>query len=238
MQLPKKLPIIYCDDAIVAVNKPSGLLVHRSAIDRHETRFAVQTLRDQLGKRVYPVHRLDKPTSGVLLFAFSPEMTQKIAANWQAVEKRYLAITRGKVSETVLNHPVRTITESGKEKIQDAETAFTPLITAQLPISFGKRAVEFNYTQFSLLEAMPKTGRKHQIRKHLKHLNHPIVGDTRYGRGEINRYFREHYQLNRLMLHCQSMRLSHPLSGKMLALYAPLDSHWYRLLGAMAWRRY
>lgn len=233
-----QLPIIYHDAHIVAINKPSGLLVHRSAIDRHETRFAVQTLRDQLGRRVYPVHRLDKPTSGVLLFAFSAEMTQKISGDWQAVKKRYLAITRGKLSETVLNHPVRTISESGKEKIQDAETAFTPLMSAQLPISFGKRATEFNYTHFSLVEAMPKTGRKHQIRKHLKHLNHPIVGDTRYGRGEINRYFREAYQLNRLMLHCQSMRLSHPLTGKMLTLYAPLDSRWYQLLGAMPWQKY
>lgn len=228
------LPILYCDDFIVAVNKPSGLLVHRSTIDKQETRFAVQTLRNQLARRVYPVHRLDKPTSGVLLFTFHSEITQQISQYWHTVEKRYLTIARGSVSALTLNHAIRRIDHRGREKRQAAETIFEPLATAKLPISFGNRTNEFSDTTFSLLEAVPKTGRRHQIRKHLKHLSHPIVGDTRYGRGEINRYFRQAYQVNRLLLHCHVMYLPHPITGKLLTLHAPLDSTWLRILGGMS----
>ncbi len=224
---------------MVAVNKPSGLLVHRSPIDKRETRFALQTLRNQLGRHVYPVHRLDKPTSGVLLFALTPDIASRLCEQWSDIDKRYLAITRGRLQSTELKHPIRTICESSRnptsDKIQAAETHFKALAYAQLPVVFGKRSQTFSHTTFSLVEAAPKTGRKHQIRKHLKHLNHPIIGDTRHGRGEINRYFRQHFQTNRLMLHCQQLHLIHPVTAMPLNLYAPLDSTWHYLLGRLAW---
>ncbi len=243
MNIPT-LPIIYQDSDLIAINKPSGLLVHRSALDKYETQFAVQTLRDQIGQHVYPIHRLDKPTSGVLLFAFTPEIVQRVSQYWHNVDKRYFAIVRGKLNSQCLNHPIRTLSEMSKsfrssktqqEKIQSGETEFQCLAYSQLPISFGKRAHDFPYTTFSLVEARPKTGRKHQIRKHLKHLNHPIVGDTRYGRGEINRYFRQ-YGIQRLLLHCHYLGLQHPATGENLHIHAPLDSTWQRFLMGKNWR--
>lgn len=229
------LPVVYQDDYLIAVNKPSGLLVHRSAIDKYETTFAVQTLRNQLGKKVYPIHRLDKPTSGILLFATSSDITQQVASQWQQVEKDYLCVVRGNIHDTALEHPIRTRLDNGEEKIQTASTIFTRVGGTTIPVSFGKSAAHYRATHFSLVKAMPKTGRKHQIRKHCKHLNHPIVGDTRYGRGEINRYFRQHYYMKRLLLHCQAMRLIHPVSDKPLCLYAKLDSTWCRLLTNLTW---
>ncbi len=230
------LPILYKDESLVVINKPSGLLVHRSVIDKYETRFAVQLLRNQLGQKVYPVHRLDKPTSGVLLFALNPEAAHLISRQWPSVEKRYFALTRGKVSDCEINHPVKTEDKAGHEKVQTATTIITCLNTFCLPVVFGKQAGRYTETSFSLIEAQPKTGRKHQIRKHLKHISHPIVGDTRYGRGEINRYFRKHYHVNRLMLHCHTLRFCHPLKKKTVNVYAPLDATWLRLLSHVEWR--
>lgn len=221
-----QLPILYHDSDLVIINKPSGLLVHRSPIDKCETQFAVQLLRDQIGQVVYPVHRLDKPTSGILLFALNTDIVRQLSVQWDKVEKNYLAITRGKVENCFIDHPITTKPDKGdnftQAKIQSAQTDIQVIATTTLNIGFGKLAHRYPTTDFSLLSVTPKTGRKHQIRKHLKHINHPIVGDTRYGRGEINRYFRKHYDCNRLLLHCQTMTFSHPISGKRLSVSAEI----------------
>ncbi|PID64440.1 MAG: pseudouridylate synthase [Gammaproteobacteria bacterium] len=233
-----KLSILYQDHHLVAINKSSGLLVHRSTIDRYETRFALQLLRRQLGRKVFPLHRLDKPTSGVLLFALNRDTAKCLSMDWQAVEKSYFALTRGKLLDTRVSHPIRSRAEKGrgKEKVQAAETQLRRLATAQLPVVFGNKRSAFTHTVFSWVQACPKTGRKHQIRKHLKHLNHPIVGDTAYGRGEINRYFRDNFAVQRLLLHCAMVRLRHPVDGRCCVIYAPLDSTWQRVLTQLPWR--
>lgn len=224
------LPIIYQDDELVAINKPSGLLVHRSPIDKHETQFAVQLLRDQIGQAVYPIHRLDKPTSGVLLFALNPDGVRELSLMWDKVEKTYWAITRGKVRDGFIDHPITTKPDKGdnftEPKVQTAQTAVKVLSTATLNVGFGKSAADYPTTDFSLIEARPQTGRKHQIRKHLKHIHHPIVGDTRYGRGEINRYFRQQYHIHRLLLHCQSLHFPHPITQKSIVITATVDESW------------
>lgn len=226
------LAILYQDEYLVAINKPSGLLVHRSTIDKRETVFAVQTLRNQLNRRVFPVHRLDKPTSGVLLFTLNREVANMMSHQWQDVEKHYLAATRGKVKSQHINHPITTQPDKGdrfsRPKVQAAQTHITQLAATTLPVSFGKSAANYPNTSFSLVYACLETGRKHQVRKHLKHINHPIIGDTRYGRGEINRYFRETHNIHRLMLHCLSLRFTHPVTRQTLNIYAPLDSTWHR----------
>lgn len=226
------LPILYQDEHLVAINKPSGLLVHRSLMDKSETRFAVQTLRNQLGRHVFPVHRLDKPTSGVLVFALDSETAKLISQQWESAEKTYFALARGKLHDTTVNHPIRTPPENAhrETKIQAAETAFRSLATTQLPVVFGNNPKGFTHTAFSLVEARPKTGRKHQIRKHLKHLSHPIIGDTRYGRGEINRYFHAQFMVSRLMLHCTTLSFSHPVNQQTFSIHAPLDSIWQSVL--------
>lgn len=226
------LQIIYHDTDFVAINKPSGLLVHRSTVDKYETRFVVQTLRDQINRHVFPIHRLDKPTSGVLVFALNRDAAKALASKWQHVSKHYLALSRGNVTSQQVNHAITTHPDKGdtftQPKIQSAKTTIENLETVTLPVGFGKLAAHYPNTDFSLLYVSPKTGRKHQIRKHLKHLSHPIVGDTRYGRGEINRYFRETLAIHRLMLHCSSICFNHPLTQQKINIYAPLDSTWHR----------
>lgn len=228
------LSIIYQDDYLVAINKPTGLLVHRSALDKYEKYFAVQILRNQLGQIVFPIHRLDKPTSGILLFALDKQSLTAMSNQWQQVEKTYTAITRGYLTNTLIDHPITTQPEGNDSfttpKHQEAQTQIDLLKTCTLDIGFGKNRTTYPKTTFSWVNATPKTGRKHQIRKHLKHISHPIVGDTRYGKGDINRYFREHYQIHRLMLHCQQMAFSHPVSDQPLVIQAPLDEQWQHII--------
>lgn len=234
-----ELEILYQDDALVVVNKPSGLLVHRSEIDRHETRFALQLLRNQLGQHVYPVHRLDKPTSGVLAFALSPEMASLTTDLWRqrTVEKKYLAIVRGWMPEFIhLDKPMAPPVDkyAKHERVrpeQEAVTDFKLLGTVELPVFIDK----YPQSRYSLVECTPHTGRKHQIRRHLKHLAHPIIGDARYGKGRHSRYFRDQLQAPRLLLHAASLSVTHPVTGEPLTFHAPLDGIWRRLVNDFGW---
>lgn len=236
-----ELEILHQDDALVVINKPSGLLVHRSEIDRHETRFALQLLRDQLGQRVYPVHRLDKPTSGVLAFALSPEMASLTTDLWRqrTVEKQYLAIVRGWMPEFVhLDKPMAPPVDkyARHEKVreeQEAITDFRCLAQVELPVFIDK----YPQSRYSLVECTPHTGRKHQIRRHLKHLAHPIIGDARYGKGRHSRYFRDELQAPRLLLHAASLKVVHPLTGEAMTFNAPVDDIWRQLLQRFGWQQ-
>ncbi|MCK5895995.1 MAG: tRNA pseudouridine(65) synthase TruC [Cocleimonas sp.] len=222
------LDILYHDDVLVAINKPSGLLVHRSLIDRHETEFAIQTTRDQIGQFVYPVHRLDKPTSGVLLFALDKETARNITLQFseKKVKKQYVAVVRGhtKVSDTIdyalkEQHDKMTDVNAKQDKeAQDAVTCYTRQATVELPFAVGRYAT----ARYSLLHLMPTTGRKHQIRRHMKHIFHPIVGDTSHGDGKHNTFFRQQFDCHRLLLQANRLCLAHPISGKALIIDAPL----------------
>ncbi|WP_221800598.1 tRNA pseudouridine(65) synthase TruC [Oceanobacter mangrovi] len=234
------LEIIYQDDYLVAINKPSGLLVHRSEIDRHETRFVLQLLRNQLGKRVYPVHRLDKPTSGVLVFALSSEIASLVVDMWRErdIEKRYLAIVRGYMPEELhldyaMRPPVDKYAKNEVEKPpQEAITDFVRLATVELDVEIDK----YPQSRYSLVEALPKTGRKHQIRRHLKHLSHPIIGDARYGKGRHSRYFRDHLDAGRLLLHAWQLSMQHPVTAETLTFTASMDDVWLRLIDRFDWK--
>ncbi len=235
------MEILYLDDHLVAITKPAGLLVHRSAVDRRETVSALQLTRDRIGRRVYPVHRLDRPTSGVLLFALAREPAAILSAAFAArqVEKRYLAVVRGFIPEEgVINYPLveeqdRTtdrLARSGKGA-QEAVTSFRRLALAELPLPSGGHPT----SRYSLVEARPLTGRKHQIRRHCKHLFHPVMGDTTHGDGFHNKRFREDFGCPRLLLHALTLSLPHPVTGKNLTVTAPLDEEFTRLLCFMGW---
>jgi len=220
------LEILFQDEYLVAINKPSGLLVHRSPIDQYETRFALQMTRDQIGRHVFPVHRLDKPTSGVLLFALSSEVASALTKQFTAttIHKNYLAVVRGYtnnsgVVDSDLQEELDKMTDKLADKDKPAQSAITHyerLATTELPYPVGR----YDTARYSLVSLQPKTGRKHQLRRHMKRIYHPIVGDTTHGDGKQNKFLREQFGLDRLMLHAISMGFLHPVTGKELLINA------------------
>jgi len=223
------LEILYRDEFLVAINKPSGLLVHRSPIDRYETEFAVQILRDQIGQFVYPVHRLDKPTSGVLLFALDKESASLLGEQFMSREskKSYIAIVRGYIQERgIIEHALTVKLDKIADKdssvpieAQEATTEYERLATVELDFAVGK----YDKTRYSLVKLYPMTGRKHQLRRHMKHISHHILGDTKYGRGEHNIFIREQFDCHRMLLHASELQIRHPYTNEILVIQASLD---------------
>lgn len=220
------LEIVFEDEHIVATNKPTGLLVHKSPIDKHETRFALQILRDQLGYQVHPVHRLDKPTSGLLLFAKNSEANKKMQALFseQKISKHYLALVRGFTPSTLtIDHPVKAqIDKKYQPKIiaKDGITELETLDQTELDICIDK----YPKTRYSLVKLSPKTGRRHQLRYHMKHISHPIIGDAKYGKSVHNNYFKQVLSCPRLMLSAFQLAFIHPYTDTAIKLNATPDS--------------
>lgn len=233
------LPIVFQDEHLVVIDKPPGLLVHRSEIDRSETRFAVQLLRDQLGRRVSPVHRLDRGTSGLLVFAFEPEVAARLAAQFaeRGVAKRYLAIVRGIPPEHLLidyslDRPEDPYAHRrGTGTPQSARTRLTRLDTAEIPV----RVDRYPSSRYALVALEPETGRRHQLRRHMKHLAHPIVGDATYGVGRHNRLFAERYGVSRLLLAAVGLGFEHPVTGAALLLRTGPGEGFERVATALGW---
>ncbi|NIY82868.1 tRNA pseudouridine(65) synthase TruC [Vibrio hepatarius] len=235
------LEIIYQDEYFVAVNKPAGMLVHRSWLDKHETQFVMQTLRDQIGQHVFPLHRLDRPTSGVLIFALSSEVASQVMpmfANHE-MEKTYHAIVRGWIEEQgrldyTLKVELDKIADkhaSQDKEAQEAITDYRPLAKVEIPYSTGK----FPTTRYCLMEMQPLTGRKHQLRRHMAHLRHPIVGDTTHGDGKHNKLFRDVFDSHRLLLHSSSLKFVHPFTQQEIVIKAGVDQTWQRLCAEFGW---
>ena len=213
-----KTQVLYQDEYCIAVNKPHGLLVHRTSMSNDKD-FLLQRVRDQSGKKVYPVHRLDRPTSGVVLFAFGKEIVAEFFRVFRerAAKKTYLALVRGWTEDSgVIDSPLKTA--SGKE--QDALTLFKTLAKTEVAIPVGP----YENARYSLVEIDLKTGRTHQIRRHFAHLRHPLVGDTTYGDGRHNQMFRNKFNSHRLMLAATKLELTHPFSGEELIIEAPLET--------------
>ena len=224
--LPQPLSILYQDEDLVAINKPSGLLVHRSPIDKHETRFAVQELRNQIGRHVYPLHRLDKPTSGVLVFALSSKAASFYSLQFREhqIAKTYLALVRGYgPGQMSIDHELSDDADdyAGIKAGGDAKEALTHvncLDQFEIPLVVDR----YPTTRLSLMQCEPVTGRKHQIRRHLKHIGHPIVGDSRHGKGLLNRACEGYFGAGRLWLACTQMVLKRR-DGSLLVINAPLE---------------
>ena len=226
---------------MVAVFKPAGWLVHRTGLDAGETRFVMQALRDQIGQHVHPVHRLDRGTSGVLLFSLEREIGRALSAQFetQQVDKTYLAVVRGHPDEAgIIDHPLTRQYDDYEFRnpasvaaAQDAITDYRRLATVEL----AQRVDRYPTSRYALLELKPRTGRRHQLRRHLKHLAHPIIGDATYGKGRHNRLFQELFGCHRMLLACLEMRLRHPVSGEALTLCAPLAEDFDSVLKALGW---
>jgi tRNA pseudouridine65 synthase len=283
---PKKpvLTILYQDEFMVAVNKPAGLFVHRSYMDKDEIYFALQLVRDQVGQYVYPVHRLDRPTSGVLLFALTKDVATKLNEAFAnkssqvglrsqlktelavefnhnlvqqdkvtelstnegidgcdvAMVKTYYALVRGHLAipEDLIDHALKEkLDKLGDKNVnrdkpaQSAQSYYQVKQQASLPIKVGK----FDSVRYSLIEVRPITGRRHQIRRHLAHLRHPILGDINYGDNKQNPFFIEHFGFKRLMLHAKSLEFNHPVSNERIKISAPFDRQWQQIFTAFEW---
>ncbi|MVM40957.1 pseudouridylate synthase [Spirosoma sp. HMF3257] len=227
--LPQSLPLLYQSNDLVAINKPHGLLVHRSPIASDASEFAVQLLRDQLGQRVYPVHRLDRKTGGVLLFALTESMNSIMQQQFMegGVDKTYLAIVRGFTpDEQTIDYALRN-DETGVS--QDAITHLKTLRRTEIPLPFGKHAT----SRYSLVELTPTTGRMHQLRKHLAHILHPIIGDRPHGCNKQNKLFKEHFEMNTMLLHAQQLVFNHPTTAERITIMAPFQAEFGRMMGAL-----
>jgi tRNA pseudouridine65 synthase len=223
------LRILYQFDYLVAVDKPPGLLVHRTGLDAGETQFALQVLRDQLGRPVWPAHRLDKGTSGVLLFALEAETANRLGQAFEAadqVRKSYVAVVRGwPPAEGLIDHPLRRMEDDarpGRDEAQEAQTRYRTLQRYELPLPYG----DFPATRCALVELQPLNGRRHQLRRHLKHIAQPIVGDATHGKGALNRAVAELLGTQRLWLHASRLALRHPWREQTLTLEAAPSAAW------------
>ena len=228
------LEIIYEDAHYVAINKPNGLLVHRTRIAEEKKEFALQLLRDQLGYRLHAVHRLDRGTSGVLLFAKSPEATAPLVKAFaeRQPDKTYFAIVRGYAPEAgTIDSPIRPDKDHAHKEAQEAVTHFTRLATVELPIAVGR----YQTSRYSLVKIQPETGRMHQIRKHFAHARHYIVGDKKHGDWRHNRMFLEELDSPALLLHAASLRFEHPFSQETIAIQAHLPENFRRLCQEFGW---
>lgn len=235
------IEILYRDEYLIVVNKPSGLLVHKSPIDKKETRFLLQILRNQIGQYVYPVHRLDKPTSGAIVFALDKSIVNDLSMEFREgnVNKEYLAVVRGYIeTQGTIDYPLKQMLDTKEEKrigitkdAKDAVTNYMRVGTVELPYSVSRYPV----ARYSLVRLFPKTGRKHQLRRHMKHIFHPIVGDTKHGRGEHNRLFRDKLDSHRLLLHAINIEFRHPCLDKTIKVDAPIDITMTKVLNELGW---
>jgi tRNA pseudouridine65 synthase len=199
------LRILYQDDSCVVVDKPSGMIVHRGWAN--DDCDLLRVTRDAIGRYVYPLHRLDRGASGAVLFALNEDAARVLNRSFadRSLDKRYLALTRGHPAEHgLIDHPIPRA--PGEERVP-AQTEYFRVGT---------------FERYALVVAVPKTGRLHQIRRHLKHISCPLIGDVRYGKGEHNRLFREQYALDRLALHAAAVRFVHPSTGQRVTVRAPL----------------
>ncbi len=240
--MPNDFAIVYQDEDFVAIHKPSGVLVHRTMMDRHETRFALQMTRDATGRNVYPVHRLDKPTSGLMVFAFTSNVSRFLQEQFQqgTIEKRYTAIVRGwpKQNSWVVDRPLKYQVDKYSEKnvdenkIQSARTEFRCLAKTSIDQPLG----EFPTVRYSLLQITPKTGRKHQIRRHLNACDHPIIGDTNHGDRHHNHFFRDYFGQRRLYLASIGITLIHPSTDQLVRLDTPVQDNFQQVIDQLDWQ--
>lgn len=241
MTISQQLKILYRDPYLVAVNKPAGLLVHRSPIARKEKQFALQTVRNQIGQHVFPVHRLDRPTAGILLFALNSETAKKTMELFQTgrIIKQYMAVVRGYTPECgTIRYDIKNIRNQGipgrKFLINNERytaSDYKRLATVEIDCKVDK----YPTSRYSLVALFPKTGRRHQLRRHMKHIRHPIIGDTKYGNSTHNHFFRDFLNCNCLLLNAVALNFQHPVTGSMVEISTRVSDEFESVLTQLNW---
>lgn len=224
MSLP--LEIIYQDEHIIAINKPSGLLVHRSPMAKDAKVFALQELRNQIGQHVYPAHRIDRQTSGVLLFSLSTEIDQKLKELFrdQKIKKKYWTIVRGYTPEE--GNITKPLAKDKDSEALDAITRYKKLNQVELPFAASK----FPTCRISLVEVYPETGKMHQIRRHFAHIRHYIIADKPHGDCKQNKAFFNQFGLNNMLLHSKEIEFEHPVTKSLIKIHANLPDHFQQIV--------
>ncbi|MCX6119061.1 MAG: pseudouridine synthase [Proteobacteria bacterium] len=212
------LNLIFQDDFLCVIDKPSGLPVHRDHFSPRAEPVCLQILRDQINTKVFPVHRLDRGTSGVLIFALNQESHRKLSIDWMngGVQKVYHGVVRGKLPERIECHDA--LRDEGI--LRQATTVFDRVSYSEFPISNER----FPSSRYTLAKIIPQQGRYHQIRRHANHLGYPLVGDTTHGDSDHNRIWSEHFGIKRLLLHCSEITLQHPETDKSITFRAGLPT--------------
>ncbi|GAB2537666.1 pseudouridine synthase [Rhodanobacter koreensis] len=227
------IEILYQDDALIAVNKPANLAVHRSKMVGNAEEFLIDQLREQIGDSVYLAHRLDRATSGALLVARNKDIAAALGEQFmgRSVHKEYLAVVRGWPDplEGVIDYPLPGSRETGPRR--EARTQYQRLATIEVPIELGR----YPQQRYALVLTEPESGRFRQIRKHLAHIHHPVIGDCQHGRGDHNRLYKQHFGCHRMLLHAWRIRFAHPLTGAAMEIEAPLDAAYAGLLDRFGW---
>lgn len=233
------IELVHEDADLLVVNKPAGLAVHRSRMVARDEDYLIDRLRAQVDGPLHLVNRLDRATSGLVLVARNRDVASQLGEQLmqREVDKRYLAIVRGWPESAndqgepagTIDYPLTVGGMRGERK--PASTNWRRLGTVEVPIALGR----YPQQRYSLLELQPLTGRYRQLRRHLHHIHHPIIGDSTLGRGEHNRLFRQHFASHRMLLHAWRLRLVHPVAATALDLHAPLDTTWQRLLVRFDW---
>jgi tRNA pseudouridine65 synthase len=228
--------ILFRDSGLLAVNKPAGVPVHGSRILEDQPQTLLSMVRKSEGVMVHAVHRLDRPVSGVNLFSGSQSLLVQMSQAFEnrLVRKCYLAVVRGWPEECgIISHPLLPPRDERKPGsiARDAITRFERIATIETPFPVAP----YETSRYSLLALFPETGRRHQLRMHMKHISHHLIGDTTYGRGEHNRLFREQFNCHRLLLHAWSLEFSHPVSGTPVRIHAPLDGTFSNIIKVFAW---
>ncbi len=219
-------------------------MVHKSPLATGEKRFALQMVRNQTGSHVFPLHRLDRPTSGVLLFARNREMAAKMSMLFESgqIQKSYLAVVRGYVDDgaaiTTICHPLKDIKynlgsnkTSRPTRVNEAITEYLGLARVELPIAVDR----YPTSRYCLVKLWPKTGRRHQLRRHMKHISHPIVGDTIYGKSVHNRFFEDHLNCKGLLLAAIELNFVHPETNMPIMIQAPLEKRFQTVITRLGW---
>lgn len=227
------LDILFEDEQMVIIDKPAGLLVHRTRQAYGEDENALIQLRDQIGSWVSPVHRLDRATSGILLFAKQEEILPALKMQFmeRSVQKSYLTIARGipKEKSGMIDHPLHS-ERSGK--LQEAQTSYTVLAETEIPYNSTGR---YPTSRYSLLKLDLHTGRTHQIRRHLAHIRHYIIGDKKHGDNKQNIFFEKQFGLTNLLLHAYNLEFKHPVTDEKISLTCPVPTHFQTIMKNLGW---
>ncbi|AEL27875.1 pseudouridine synthase [Cyclobacterium marinum] len=230
----EQLPILFEDQHYIAINKPSGVLVHKTPLEKDpEALFAVQMLEHQVGYKVYPLHRIDRPTTGVLLFGKSAKAASTIQAQFidHSIKKYYLAILRGYLPKAhgMIDHPLAKDLEF---VLQEAKTEYWTLKQCEIPFASTGR---YPSSRYSLAKIYPHTGRMHQIRRHFAHLRHYIIGDTTHGDNRQNNFFSSQFQLENMLLHAWELTFFQPFSKESITIKADLPLHFLSIMREFNW---